>query len=81
MMGKVDVNGPATHPVWQFLKTHAGMMDISWNFSAYFLVDRTGAVKGYNLRPCGTEVGYDLPSALLADLEVAVSSAITVLPT
>jgi glutathione peroxidase len=74
MMGKVDVNGPGTHAVWQFLKAEADMKEVSWNFSAYFLVDRTGAVKGYNLRPRGNEIGYDLPSALLADLQAAIKS-------
>lgn len=72
MMAKVDVNGPEAHPVWQFLKSCGGMQDVSWNFSAYFLIDSAGAIKTYNLRPNGNEIGYDLPGTLLKDLEDAI---------
>ncbi len=49
MMGKVDVNGPATHPLYAYLK-HAkkgllGSEGIKWNFTK-FLVDRKGEVVG-----------------------------------
>jgi glutathione peroxidase len=48
MMRKIDVNGPATHPLYAWLK-HAkkgllGSEGIKWNFTK-FLVDRTGEVK------------------------------------
>ena len=40
VMGKIDVNGPETHPLYTFLKeatnTHT---DIAWNFSRYYFVD------------------------------------------
>ena len=47
MMGKIDVNGPATHPLYAYLK-HAkkgllGSEGIKWNFTK-FLVDRKGEV-------------------------------------
>mmetsp|Transcript_44118 Transcript_44118/g.71503 ORF Transcript_44118/g.71503 Transcript_44118/m.71503 type:complete len:86 (+) Transcript_44118:217-474(+) len=36
-MAKCDVNGPKTHPVYQFLKGPGGS-DIRWNFFTKFLV-------------------------------------------
>jgi glutathione peroxidase len=49
MFSKIDVNGPATHPLYRFLK-HArpgllGTQRIKWNFTK-FLVDRRGSVAG-----------------------------------
>jgi glutathione peroxidase len=47
MFAKVDVNGVATHPLFQFLKASRpglfGLERIKWNFTK-FLVDRTGRV-------------------------------------
>lgn len=46
MFGKIDVNGPNTHPLYHYLKTHAPnneSQDIEWNF-AKFLIDRQGNV-------------------------------------
>ena len=47
MFGKVDVNGPAAHPLYAFLKKEKkgllGSEGIKWNFTK-FLVDRSGAV-------------------------------------
>jgi glutathione peroxidase len=47
MMGKIDVNGPRTHPLYAYLK-HAkpgllGTEGVKWNFTK-FLVDRKGEV-------------------------------------
>ena len=49
LMGKTDVNGAATHPIFDFLKKHAPAEghshvageDVSWNFNK-FLVDKWG---------------------------------------
>ncbi len=47
MHAKIDVNGPGTHPVYQFLKGEKkgllGTEKIKWNFTK-FLVDRQGNV-------------------------------------
>lgn len=47
MHAKIDVNGPNTHPVYQFLKGEKpgvlGTEKIKWNFTK-FLVDRSGKV-------------------------------------
>jgi len=42
MFAKIKVNGPDTHPIYQFLKDHIGG-DIKWNFTK-FLVDGEGLV-------------------------------------
>jgi glutathione peroxidase len=47
LFGKVDVNGPARHPLYAFLTGEAtapdGPGDVRWNF-AKFLIDRQGKV-------------------------------------
>ena len=47
MMGKIDVNGPQTHPLYAWLKGEKkgilGTEGIKWNFTK-FLIDRKGAV-------------------------------------
>ena len=48
MMGKIDVNGPAAHPLYQWLSTEApgllGSKAIKWNFTK-FLVGKDGQVR------------------------------------
>lgn len=46
LMEKTCVNGPKTHPVYQYLK-HCTQPDhsIAWNFGTYFLVDPEGHVR------------------------------------
>jgi glutathione peroxidase len=48
MFSKIDVNGPTTHPLYQFLKKEArgflGSQRIKWNFTK-FLIGRDGAVQ------------------------------------
>ena len=75
MMKKIEVNGPGTDPLYAFLKAQTAITDISWNFAVYFLVDRAGSIRAYNLRPDGNEIGYDLSSELLADLDAALHAA------
>jgi len=49
MMRKIDVNGPATHPLYAYLKRAKkgilGSEGVKWNFTK-FLVDRKGEVVG-----------------------------------
>jgi glutathione peroxidase len=49
LFSKIDVNGPATHPLYRFLKRIRpgllGIQRIKWNFTK-FLVDRRGGVVG-----------------------------------
>jgi len=50
MFGKIDVNGPNTHPLYAYLKKEQGELlgsDIKWNY-AKFLIDANGKpVKRY----------------------------------
>jgi len=49
MFARIDVNGPAAHPLYRYLKaSHPGILGverIAWNFTK-FLVDRGGKVVG-----------------------------------
>ncbi|MDE2401157.1 MAG: glutathione peroxidase [Burkholderiales bacterium] len=70
MMGKIDVNGPAAHPLYQWLVREApgilGTKAIKWNFTK-FLVGRDGQV-------LGRYAPTDTPKALRADLEKALAA-------
>ena len=48
MFAKIDVNGPATHPLYQYLKQQQpgllGSQGIKWNFTK-FLVDKHGQAR------------------------------------
>ncbi len=68
MMGKIDVNGPAAHPLYKWLVEQApgilGSKAIKWNFTR-LLIGKTGEVLG----------GYgsiDAPKGLLADIDKAL---------
>jgi glutathione peroxidase len=65
VFAKIDVNGSATHPLYQYLKSAArgslGTQGIKWNFTK-FLVDRQGnVVKRYSF--------FTKPIAIEADIE------------
>ena len=68
MMAKVDVNGAAAHPLFQWLKSEApgllGSQAIKWNFTK-FLVGRDGQV----IRRYAPQ---DAPAKLAADIEAAL---------
>ena len=70
MMGKVDVNGPAAHPLYKWLSAHApgllGSKSIKWNFTK-FLVGKDGQViKRY--------APMDKPAHLTKDIEAALAA-------
>ena len=70
MMAKVQVNGSAAHPLYDWLKTEApgllGSKGIKWNFTK-FLVGRDGKViKRY--------APQDAPEKLAKDIEVALAA-------
>jgi glutathione peroxidase len=69
MFSKIDVNGPKTHPLYEFLKQAApgmlGSTAIKWNFTK-FLVDRRGAVRArYAPTTKPEDIAADIESALL----------------
>jgi glutathione peroxidase len=68
MMSKIDVNGPAAHPLYQWLAAEApgllGSKAIKWNFTK-FLVGKDGTViKRY--------APQDAPEKLAKDIEAAL---------
>ena len=70
MMGKIDVNGPAAHPLYQWLSSEApgllGSKSIKWNFTK-FLVGKDGQViKRY--------APTDKPESLAKDIDTALAA-------
>ena len=70
MMGKIDVNGPAAHPLYKWLSAEApgllGSKAIKWNFTK-FLVGKDGQViKRY--------APTDKPADLAKDVEAALAA-------
>ncbi|MDP3310288.1 MAG: glutathione peroxidase [Polaromonas sp.] len=70
MMGKIDVNGPAAHPLYKWLSTEApgllGSKSIKWNFTK-FLVGKDGQViRRY--------APTDKPADLAKDVEAALAA-------
>jgi len=70
MMQKIDVNGPAAHPLYQWLTAEApgllGSRAVKWNFTK-FLVGRDGRV----LRRYAPQ---DAPAKLAKDIEAALAA-------
>jgi glutathione peroxidase len=69
-MSKVDVNGRAAHPLWQWLKNEApgvlGTRAVKWNFTK-FLVGRDGRViRRYAPKTPPAELQGDIEAALAA---------------
>ncbi len=70
MMSKIDVNGPAAHPLYKWLSTEApgilGSKAIKWNFTK-FLVGKNGKViRRY--------APTDKPADLAKDIETALAA-------
>ncbi|MDI1269064.1 MAG: glutathione peroxidase [Polaromonas sp.] len=70
MMGKIDVNGPAAHPLYKWLSSEApgllGSKAIKWNFTK-FLVGKDGQViRRY--------APTDKPADLAKDVETALAA-------
>lgn len=67
LFAKIDVNGPATHPLYQYLKETKGSFpssDIKWNFGK-FLVDKSGkCIERY--------APTDSPLSIAGDIEKAL---------
>ena len=70
MMGKIEVNGPGAHPLYQWLKHEApgllGTEGIKWNFTK-FLIGRDGRVlKRYAPQDTPEKIAKDIEAALAA---------------
>jgi len=70
MFSKIDVNGPAAHPLYVYLKNAKpgllGTEGIKWNFTK-FLIDRKG-------EPIHRYAPADKPAALESDIESALQA-------
>jgi glutathione peroxidase len=68
LFGKIDVNGPNAHPLYEFLKGERpgilGTRRIKWNFTK-FLVDRQG-------RPIRRYAPQDKPESIERDIKAAL---------
>jgi glutathione peroxidase len=68
LFAKIDVNGPGTHPLYEFLKTAEpgllGTEAIKWNFTK-FLVAKDGSVRN-------RYAPQTKPEAIAADIETAL---------
>lgn len=68
LFAKIDVNGPAAHPLYQYLKRQApgifGTQSIKWNFTK-FLVRRDGTVlRRYGPRTTPQQTAADIERLL-----------------
>lgn len=64
MFDKIDVNGRAAHPLYQWLKTEAGGGDIEWNF-VKFLVGPDGApIRRYPPKARPEDIAADIEAIL-----------------
>lgn len=68
LMEKIEVNGPNSHPLFNFLKEHApgifGTKGIKWNFTK-FLVNRDGTIiKRYSPKTKPEEIASDIKQML-----------------
>jgi glutathione peroxidase len=65
MFAKTDVNGPAAHPLYQFLKASKkglfGRSAIAWNFAKFLLAPDGTVIRRYGSR--------DTPEKIEADVE------------
>ena len=71
MMAKVDVNGPAADPLFQWLRTEApgllGSKSIKWNFTKFLVGGDGQVIRRY--------APLEKPAALKADIEAALATA------
>ena len=69
MMSKVDVNGPAAHPLYQWLSGEApgllGSKSIKWNFTKFLLGKDGHVLRRY--------APLDKPAGLARDIETALA--------
>ncbi len=71
MFARIEVNGPGTHPLYQWLKSRPaaaqGAAQIGWNFAKFLVGAQGDLVRRYE--PTST------PEAIAADLEVLLGPA------
>jgi len=64
MFAKIEVNGPGTHPLYQWLKSEGkgilGSEAIKWNFTKFLVDDNGQVVKRYAPTDTPEKIGKDL---------------------
>jgi glutathione peroxidase len=70
MMAKIEVNGPQTHPLYQWLKAEApgllGSKSIKWNFTKFLVASDGTVLKRY--------APTDTPASMALDIEAALAA-------
>jgi len=64
---KVDVNGPKTHPVFEFVKSRAGGLlgsRVKWNFTKFLVAPDGTTVKRYAPKTAPEELRSDIEAVL-----------------
>jgi glutathione peroxidase len=71
MMAKIDVNGPAAHPLYQWLTAEApgllGTKAIKWNFTKFLLGKNGQVIRRYAPLTKPAALARDIEAALAAD--------------
>ena len=63
LTAKVEVNGPGSHPVYQFLKKRTGGADIEWNFAKFLVTPDT--IQRYTPDTAPESLAAEIEAALL----------------
>ena len=68
MFAKIDVNGPAAHPLYQYLREAApgllGSKSIKWNFTKFLVSPEGRVVRRYATATKPEKIAADIESAL-----------------
>jgi len=66
-MDEIEVNGKNTHPLYQYLKSHAkGFLhkNIKWNFTKFLLCENLETIKRYSSVNKSHKIEQDIKSLL-----------------
>jgi glutathione peroxidase len=70
MFAKIEVNGPGTHPLYQYLKREAkgllGAEDVRWNFTKFLVTPEGKVLRRYAPAFTPEFIGHDLEAMLPA---------------
>ena len=68
MFAKIDVNGPAAHPLYQYLKASKkglfGQSAIAWNFTKFLLAQDGAVIRRYGSRKTPAKIEVDVEKIL-----------------
>jgi glutathione peroxidase len=64
MFGKIDVNGPAAHPLYRWLKEAGGGGDIEWNFVKFLVGPDGEVIRRYPPKVKPEDIAADIDSLL-----------------